>query len=73
MEEGTNLFSVSSESRTRHEGYKLQERRFQLDIRKKFWMVRSVLQWNRLLWEVVDSPSLETFKQRLNRHLLEML
>lgn len=47
MEEGTNLFSVSSESRTRHEGYKLQERRFQLDIRKKFLMVGAAWQWNR--------------------------
>lgn len=41
-------------------------------IRKKFLTVRVVWQWNRLAQEVVDSPSLEMFKQKLNRHLLEM-
>ena len=72
-EEGAHLFLAASEGRTRTNGYKLQERRFRLDIRKKFLTARAVRQWNRLPREVVDSPSLGIFKQRLDEHLSEML
>ncbi|KFO79206.1 hypothetical protein N303_01867, partial [Cuculus canorus] len=47
-------------------GYKLERGRFRLDIRRNFFMVRMVRHWNRLSWEVVDAPSLEVFKARLN-------
>lgn len=54
-------------------GYKLQKRRLWLNIWKKFLMVRVVRRWNRLLREVFDTSSLEIFKQRFNRQLLEIL
>lgn len=37
-----------------------------MDIRKKVFMIRVVKHWNRLPREVLDAPSLETFKVRLD-------
>ena len=53
-------------NRMRENGFKLEEGRFRLHIRKKFFTVRVVRHWNRLLREAVDAPSLEAFKPRLD-------
>jgi len=37
-----------------------------LDIRKKFFTQKVVTDWNRLPKEIVDAPSLEAFKARLD-------
>ena len=45
--------------------------RFRLDIRRKFFTKRVVTQW--LPKEVVDAPSLEAFKARLDVALGSLL
>ena len=67
------LFSLPSEDRTRSNGLKLQQGRFRLDVRRQFLTVRVVKHWNKLPWEVVESPSLEIFKSKLHRHLSGMI
>ncbi|KFZ54765.1 hypothetical protein N321_07185, partial [Antrostomus carolinensis] len=54
-------------------GFKRKEGRFRLDIRKKFFTVRVVRHWNRLPKEVVDAPSLEVFKARLDEALSNLV
>ena len=50
-------------------GFKLKDCRLRLDTRKKSFTVRLVRQWNMLPTVVVDAPSLETFKVRLDKVL----
>jgi len=59
--------------RTRGKGFKLEEGRFRLDIRKKFFTMRVVRQWNRVPSEVVDAPCLEAFKARLGGALSNLV
>ncbi|KFU90709.1 hypothetical protein M959_14707, partial [Chaetura pelagica] len=54
-------------------GSKLEEGRFRLDIRRKFFSVRVGRQWKRLPREVVEAPSLEAFKARLDEALSNLV
>ncbi|KFP13736.1 hypothetical protein Z169_02962, partial [Egretta garzetta] len=54
-------------------GFKLNQGRFRLDIRKKFFTMRVVKHWTRLPREAVEAPSLETFKGRLDGALSNLI
>jgi len=71
--DGENLFSRACYDRTKSNGFKLRKSRFKLDIRKKFFTIRVAKHWNRLSREVVEAPSLETFKVTLDGALSNLV
>ncbi|PKU44741.1 hypothetical protein llap_4951 [Limosa lapponica baueri] len=70
---GEELFMMECSNRMRGNGFKFKERRFRLHNRNKFFTVRVVRHWNRLPRQVVDAPSLEVFKARLDGALSNLV
>ena len=63
---GEGFFTRTHSDRMRGNGFKLEEGRFRLDIREKFFTVRVMRHWNRLPREAVNAPSLKAVKARLD-------
>jgi len=67
------LFTRASSDRAKGNGFELKEGRFRLVIRKKFFTMRVMRHWNRLLRKVMDAPSLQLFKARLDGALSNLI
>ena len=52
---------------------KLEHKRFHLNLRRNFFSVRVSEHWNRLPRGVVESPTLEAFKTRLDTFLSSLI
>ena len=66
------FFNFCNIRRTRGHSYKMNKDRSRLDIRKFFFSQRVVNKWNSLPVDVVEALSVNSFKNRYDKFLLQM-
>jgi hypothetical protein len=62
------LFDRDYDERTRNNGQKLKVKRFNTTIAEHFYPIKITQTWNNLPHDVVNSGSVNTFKNRLDKH-----
>ena len=62
------LLNLSEEPRTRGNSLKLKKVSVNTSLRQSSWTIRSISWWNQLPDNVVQAPSVNSFKSRLNTH-----
>jgi hypothetical protein len=63
-----DLFTLNNDGRTRNNGFKLRVKRFKSNIAKNFFTYRIANDWNTLPAEVVNSTSINMFKNRIDKY-----
>ena len=66
-----NLFEISLHTITRNNGLKLKGQRFNTDIRRNFYNIRVVDYWNKLPASVVQTNTVASFKNKLDKYYKE--
>ena len=69
--DASKLFSIDNSTRTRNNGIKLRRRQVQLDSTKFFFTNDVVGEWNKLPPSVVQCDTINSFKNKLDHHLLQ--
>ena len=62
------LLKINRNSRTRGHHLKLEKQRFRLQIRRHSFPIRVVNPWNSLPKHIVLAPTVNTFKNRMDRY-----
>ena len=66
------MFTLSNNA-TRNNGFKLVAKRFNTHVCGNFFSFKIINQWNKLPMDIVMSPTIETFKRRLDKILNTLL
>ena len=60
------VLTISSQDRTRNNGFKLEKCRFSKEISRNWFTNRMVDDWNRLSQQVVSAQTIGSFKRKLD-------
>ncbi len=69
--DANRLFLIDDSSRTRSKGVKLRYKQLHLDCTKFFFTSDVLREWNKLPPSVVLCNTINSFKNKLDRHLLQ--